>query len=214
MVKTNPKTKVALFLLFAVGYLLFYVVPNFFPFFQPVMLPKLAIDTATPFLPWTFLIYLSDYLFIYLAILALHGDEFHAFARQMFAALVMCGAFFIFFPTTYPRPEYPEVSSYLLTLAMYCVKVGDMPTNCFPSMHVALTGICMWNLRAKTRPVFLISLAWTIAIFISTLTTKQHYFVDILGGVGIIVASGWLEKLFAARGLSFKSWLPAQRKTS
>lgn len=212
MVKTNWKTKVALFLLFSLGYCIFYILPNFYPFFPPVMLPRLMFDKAMPFLPWTFFIYLSDYVFIYLAIVALHGEEFESFARQMFAALVMCGAFFMFFPTTYPRPEYPEVSNVLLAMAMYSVKVGDMPTNCFPSMHVALTGVCMWNLRRKANPAFAIFFVWTILIFISTMTTKQHYFVDILGGIGILIASAWLERIYAANAVTLKSLLPAARK--
>src|SRR4051812_6082269 len=114
MVKTNWKLKLGLFLLFAVGYAFFYILPNFHPLFPPAMLPRLGIDRVVPLIPWTFLVYLSDYAFIFIAISIIHDEEFFAFARMNFGALVICGAFFLFFPTTYPRPEYPEVANPLV----------------------------------------------------------------------------------------------------
>ncbi len=206
MVKTNWKLKASLFGLFGLGYLFFYVMPNLHSFFLPVLLPQSFVDIQTPIVPWTFLIYTSDYFFILWAIVVLKDAEFFAFARMMFAALVLCGAFFIFFPTTYPRPEYPEVSSRFLAMVMQFVREGDKPTNCFPSMHVALTGIAVWCMRFKPRWMVLVSVVWTLLIYVSTLTTKQHYLMDILGGIGVVIASGWLEYAYALKRVSLKAW--------
>ncbi len=206
MVKTNWKTKAKLFVLFAIGYVFFYIFPNFHPLFPPVMLPQTLLDRAMPFMPWTFMIYLSDYLFIGAAIAMLHGEEFYSFARQMFGALVLCGAFFMFVPTTYPRPPYPPSGSALIQLAMDMVAAGDMPTNCFPSMHVALTAICAWSLRSKSRLLYGIFMVWAWLIFLSTMTTKQHYCVDILGGIGVLVTMAVLDRSYVRRGISLKAW--------
>ena len=112
----------------------------------------------------------------------------------------------MFFPTTYPRPVYLPQSNSIIQLAMDMVAAGDMPTNCFPSMHVALTAICAWNLRRKSRLLYGSFAAWAILIFLSTMTTKQHYFVDILGGIGVLVTVAALETAYARRGISLKAW--------
>jgi membrane-associated phospholipid phosphatase len=34
---------------------------------------------------------------------------------------------------------------------------------------------------------------WTLTIYVSTLTTKQHYFLDILGGLAVMLIIASLE---------------------
>jgi membrane-associated phospholipid phosphatase len=74
------------------------------------------------------------------------------------------------------------------------VYIADTPNNCFPSMHVALTSVSTWSLRGYAPRYFKLFMLWTLAIILSTLTTKQHYFVDILGGLGVLVVVVALEK--------------------
>jgi membrane-associated phospholipid phosphatase len=194
--------KLALLALFTAAYGVFYVWPNFWPLFAPTFLPLLDIDRSMPFLPWTFVIYLSDYvLFTAVFFLINDMDEWNAFARMGFATLFVCGAFFLFFPTTYPRPNYPEVTNPIVAFCMNLIANADSPNNCFPSMHVAMTSAGAWSLRHKPRGVFLFFVLWTLAIIVSTMTTKQHYFMDVVGGLGVVSILALLDWYLSARGV-------------
>lgn len=195
---------------FSLAYLFFYIYPNFHPSFQPYYLPLWKVDHVVPFLPWTFIVYLSDYVLI-ACVIALINDmpRFRSFARVCFLTLIMCGTFFLFFPTRYPRPHYPEIDNALISALMALVKHLDTPNNCFPSMHVAITGTATWCLRFKGPKLFSIYALWAIAIFVSTMTTKQHYFVDILGGVAIVASVALIEWFFFT-----KDFLKLQQRLS
>jgi len=188
--------KLALFALFAAFYWVFYIYPNFHPKWPPQPLPLLWIDYAVPLIPWTFLIYISDYL-LFASVLFLLTDleSFNSYARMVFATLMICGIFFIFLPTTYPRPPYPHSDSAIVSMVMNLISTADTPNNCFPSMHVAQTGIATWAVRRLGWKTFSSFGFWAVAIFISTLTTKQHYFVDILGGLSVMITVASLEWL-------------------
>ncbi len=188
------------------AYSVFYIYPNFHPAFPPTYLPLTALDFIFPLVPWTFLVYVSDYILVLTAIWLLQDEGFHSFARMAFMTLILCGLFFIFMPTVYPRPTYPAVESSILSTAMSMVAAGDKPTNCFPSMHVAITGIATWSLRNRGTKWMIPFCIWSFAIFVSTLTTKQHYFTDILGGLGVVGIVGVAERIFTESRL-FKAWL-------
>jgi membrane-associated phospholipid phosphatase len=184
--RVSGKYRGAIACLFAITHGLLYVYPNLFPIAVPMELPLYYIDRAVPILPWTFLIYLSDYLMGLAAVVLLDdAEEFQAYVRMAFFTLALCGTIYYFCPTIYPRPDYPKSDFWILNFTMNCVRTVDSPTNCFPSLHVALTTISAWAVRRKGPKISALFFVWSIAIFISTLTTKQHYFIDILGGIGI-----------------------------
>jgi membrane-associated phospholipid phosphatase len=63
--------------------------------------------------------------------------------------------------------------------------VVDSPWNCFPSVHVSITSLvvmAVWRCRRRWGVVYA---CWTLLIVVSTLTTKQHYALDILGGMAM-----------------------------
>ncbi|MEZ4751819.1 MAG: phosphatase PAP2 family protein [Bdellovibrionota bacterium] len=51
---------------------------------------------------------------------------------------------------------------------------------------------------------------WALAIFASTLTTKQHYFYDILGGLVVAACVGALEYLYARKTFILTAKLPVK----
>lgn len=175
---------------------------------SPRHLPFTALDLAVPFLPWTFWIYSSIY-FIYFTSCFLQKDlaVFEKFLTGYVIAYVLAGALFLAFPTTFPRDLFPlpaETNS-LTREAFLWFRSIDAPTNCFPSMHV---GSCVMATMPfyKRRPrVFLFFCAWTAAIGMATITTKQHYVADVLAGAvfGLFahfLALSWLPR-FRARVL-------------
>jgi membrane-associated phospholipid phosphatase len=182
------KYKLSLIVIFLLAFGGLYMYPNAFPVFPLHYLPQLSLERAIPLLPWTFVIYTSDYVLILLVILVLQQKEqVESFARMAFGVLGCCGLFFWLLPTTYPRPVYPPVDNWLIATLMQFILTTDQPHNCFPSMHVALTGVSAWAMRPFGRTVHALFWLWTLAIIVSTLTTKQHYFLDILGGLAVMV---------------------------
>ena len=69
------KNKLLMFCLFMMAYSILYVYPNFRPPFPPFYLPLLGIDQTVPLVPWTFLIYTSDYLLILAVIIMIKDIE-------------------------------------------------------------------------------------------------------------------------------------------
>lgn len=194
MVKCTWQHKLFLFGLFSVFYAFFYILPNLFPLLPPRYLPLLEIDVSTPFLPWSFAIYLSEYVLVLLVIVLINDrDHFDSMSRMMFGLLFLSGLFFMFLPTTYPRPAYPEVENPIIAFLMGLVGSADKPNNCFPSMHVGITAIVVYACRPFRPWARAFFVLWGLLIILSTMTTKQHYFVDILGGLGVVVLVGVLE---------------------
>lgn len=186
--------------LFVVTHALLYEYPNAHPASAPMEMPLLYVDRAMPILPWTFLVYVSDYLIGIIALILVRDPEdFQEFVRTAFFTLVICGIIFFFCPTIYPRPEYPQSSIWLFEYTMHLVRTLDSPTNCFPSLHVALTSVCAWALRKQGKLVSGVAIVWSAAIFVSTLTTKQHYLLDVVGGSAIAFSVIALDHLLYRR---------------
>lgn len=211
MTRLTLKYKFFLLVLYTLAYTFFYIYPNLWPLSEPRFLPMLPIDHYFTLQPWAFVVYISDYLLFTLAIIILDDPaEFNSYARMSFFGLFICGLFFLFFPTTYPRPVYPEVSNPISWAAMNLVGVADTPNNCFPSMHVTMTAVATYALRNRGMKIFLPYVIWAISIFVSTLLTKQHYFVDIVGGLAVTfitaVSEKWIGQWLAGRKISYKWW--------
>lgn len=179
-----------LVLCFAIGYEL----TNHFPVFTPRLLPLHTIDEFFGFHPWTIWIYTSDYILIFLpALLIRHISEMKCLIRGFFLNFAIHYPLFFFFPTTMIRPELGENN--LSNQIMALLRLIDTPVNCFPSQHVSLCFVIasfFWNSKRKASIIFFI---WATLISISTLTTKQHYFWDVVGGIGV----AWIIYFFLFR---------------
>lgn len=181
-----------------------YIIPNRFQFIEPKVLPMLLIDNAVPIIPWTIFIYLSEW-FIYLLALLFIFDKL-TFRRLllsfMLTFLISMVVFFLFPTTLVERPSVDGVGIvYLLFKLLYFV---DNPVNCFPSQHVAIVSIppiIFWKYNKKLSLLFWI---WAILVSISTLTIKQHYFVDIIGGMILALVSVALADKLDKEGLKDK----------
>lgn len=115
--------------------------------------------------------------------LALVRDRqaFRRLAAAFAAAILASGLIFLALPLAPPRP--PDAGSGifgLLTGVMYAV---DVPTNLFPSLHVSvafLTAFAVGRERPRWLPAML---AWAALIAVSTLFVRQHYAIDVGGGI-------------------------------
>lgn len=150
-----------------------------------------ALDHAIPFVPWTVWFYIPGYSLCFLLPVLLVEDWEYFF--RMAAALVLASlpawTTHALFPVAYPRPEVPAGASIDLSMLRW-VYGFDPPHNTFPSLHVALAMVMTASAWGLGRRVGWAVTALTVGMTISTLTLKQHFIADILGG-WVAAAVAW-----------------------
>jgi hypothetical protein len=163
---------------------LLYYGPQWWPLKKPCELIPGPVDRWIPFLPETAWIYQS--LFLLLPVAALIQPtklEFVRFAVGFCALVAFFSAIFWLYPTELRAPF-----SILPTSWGYDHLVAglDGRRNAFPSLHAALTvyaGMSIVGLYRRSALVCGATILWMLMLLISTLTTKQHIFPDLLAGV-------------------------------
>lgn len=171
--------------------------------------PKIsAIDDAIPYCPYFFIqIYFLAYAFWFIAPLWISTGKKENFINFMIYGSIasFIGFFlFIFMPTWMDRIEEGlvlEDGSYghlvesiktpftkFLAEAIIKMDTGKTGWNLCPSYHCMASALCAFGvMRVKqhhlgTRIGFEIM---AVLVFLSTVLVKQHYFVDIIGGIGV-----------------------------
>lgn len=180
---------------YAFLFLLLFSPTNHFHLFKPTLLPFTPIDRNVPFMPYSMWIYISDYVFFFVAFFVAKDIlTLNKYLYALFFLLIATVIVFILFPTTYPRDLYPLPGD-LDPLTFYSfnmLRILDSPASCLPSHHVSscfLTSFIYLHDQKEKFPLFF---GWATLIAISTLTTKQHYFVDVVGGFGMASISYWV----------------------
>lgn len=144
-------------------------------------------DEKVPVITWTVYIYLGCYLFWianYILVRRLGKEHFYRFVTADMLSRLVCGLFYIIIPTTNIRPDI--VGGALSDILMRFLYSVDAATNLFPSIHCLVSWFCYIGIRGKKEiPAWYraFSCIFAIAVMISTQTTKQHYIVDVIGGV-------------------------------
>lgn len=144
-------------------------------------------DRAIPFEPLWSIVYLGCFLFwaVNYIMTTRQGKEgWYRFATGDYLSRIICGVFFIILPTTNVRPEV--VGDGVGQILINFVYSMDAPTNLFPSIHCLVSWLCFAGIRGrKYVPKWyqIFSAVFAVAVFASTLFTKQHYIVDVFAGV-------------------------------
>jgi len=183
-------------LMFATGAVL-YLATNHFHLTAPHRLPLLWMDRAVPFIPETVWIYNSEWIFLPLAYVRCRDLlRLNQFFYSYLALQLTCMVVFVAWPTIYPRESHPLVPAAMggwTYHAFNSLRQMDMPTNCCPSLHVAGLYLAILIYRKGPRRDFLFFLIWGTLIAISTLTTKQHYVIDVVAGFAV---AGIIHRIF------------------
>jgi membrane-associated phospholipid phosphatase len=140
------------------------------------------LDRLIPFLPASIWVYLSQFGLLFYALWATPDNLLRT--RTYYAALLatmMACAVFLLIPLKVARQ--PLQGEGLTALAWQGLYLSDTPANCFPSLHVALATLAAVTLRRRGGPWRWLAPLWVGAIALSTLTTKQHYAIDLLAGL-------------------------------
>ncbi len=165
------------------------------PLWEPTVMPLTFMDHWVAVSDDAMLLYGSLWFYISLApAFTRNKAELWACARD--AALTAAAGLVVFwvFPTVVPAfavdwAQYP---------ALQFLKSADAGGNAFPSLHVAfavLTGVQLHRqLRSVQAPSWarMVNLLWAAGIVYSTLATRQHVLLDVLGGTLLAAAVSWV----------------------
>lgn len=173
---------------FFLGYL--WTLKN--PLFPVFAMPTTAIDEAVAFIPESIFAYGTLWLYVSLP----HGllTTRPALYRYCAAIAIVCLiglACFLLWPTAAPANRH----LWALHPDLDFLEGIDAAGNACPSLHVAtavFSGIWLHHqLRSVGAPLPLVAfnVVWGTAIALSTLTTKQHVFLDAAAG-GLLGALG------------------------
>lgn len=145
-----------------------------------------VIDTKIPFVPAFFIPYCIWYLMIFIIPYYLYCKDKDKFIKYTMA-YILCSMIgnivFISYPSTVARPTVTGTDIFsLIAKFIYWI---DTPTNCFPSLHCAISMLFILYIceSKNTNAITKISVCIiSILIMLSTLFTKQHVVVDFISG--------------------------------
>lgn len=143
------------------------------------------LDHAIPFIPWTWWIYFPHYVFG-LVVTSIAVRDVRLMFRVVFAVLlgqVISAMCYFLLPSTFPRPLSVGHADPYTTAAVVWFWGTDPANNTFPSTHVANACIAALGAWRSGQRVRWYTTLTAIGVFITVHTTKQHYWVDAVGGV-------------------------------
>jgi hypothetical protein len=146
------------------------------------------IDQAIPYLSWTWVFYISAVLVVILAgmivVWNMPKKQFYITVLSYSLMFIIAALVQYLLPIKSPWPENMNKVQ-----GWYHHHVMIYPYACLPSMHVALIVfpilIAISGVARKWIKVTLSVMA--IPFIVSTLTLKEHYFVDVLAGILLAV---------------------------
>jgi hypothetical protein len=174
-----------------------YLLINHHHLRPPIELPLSALDRAIPFWPWTVWPYAVLLLVDVLLPLALRNRAiFFDTLAAYSVAILLNFAIWALFPTSYPRPTSPAGGGFMTTAAYHLLVAIDSPASCFPSGHITIPIVAVWGL-GREHPRLKAGLWIGLSLLaVTVLTTKQHYVVDVAGGL----ATAWIGIAVVRRG--------------
>jgi membrane-associated phospholipid phosphatase len=170
-----------------------YLVPNRLQLLPARLLPWTPLDAAVPFVPQTVWLYLSDYVLVAIAFLLCRTrSEVKRFAVGYYLVICAAAAVHFLWPTRFPRELFAAAGDTASAAVLSVLWQIDSPASCLPSMHVAqsyFAALSLWWRGPWLRAGWLL---WATLVALSTLTTKQHYAVDVAAGLALGVLTAGL----------------------
>ena len=141
-----------------------------------------------PVLPVFIIPYLSAYVMPFVVLATARDRAFlRRFALAVFIAMLVSFAGFYLVPLALSQPIEAPSSPFARLLQWQ--RSVDRTNNFFPSLHVS-TALLMALAVGWQKPRWRgRMLAWAGLVAVSTLFTRLHYAVDVLGGITVAVAA-------------------------
>lgn len=178
---------------------------------------SIFMDDLLPFTPWFISFYILAYVqWAWNYIMHSRIDRILCYRLVManLISKVFCFVIFLCLPTAIVRPEVTGDG-----LWAWCVRFiysADVPRTLFPSIHclesyMAFRGATMFKNAPKWYAPM--QLLFAVGVFLSTVFVKQHFVVDIIGGI-VVAELGWiLSNRCGLWRLLEKAELPFVRRT-
>lgn len=168
----------------------------------------LPFDRMVPIIPAFSVIYIGCYIFWivnYIMITRVSKEHCYRFIMADIMSRVVCAFFYIILPTTNVRPVLHGTD--IFTSMLQWIYQMDAPTRLFPSLHCLVSWFCYVGIRGRKEiPKWYqrFSLIFAILVCVSTQVTKQHYIVDVFGGIAVAEFCYWVSGKFFGRRLREK----------
>ncbi|HMV77699.1 MAG TPA: phosphatase PAP2 family protein [Leptospiraceae bacterium] len=147
------------------------------------------LDERIPFIPWTVAVYDWVYVIIFFPIFIVKDLDLIRHAAKAFLFGIFVSIFFFtVLPAKIERPVIPKPANFIDWWVWINYTI-DRPTTLFPSMHVSnaiLTAMTVLSFSKRAGyPILLLA----VLISLSTLTMKQHFAADVIGGAVLAAVS-------------------------
>lgn len=175
-----------------------YLIPQNYPI-RKIQDISISLDRKIPFKPiWVWVYTIIYYPFFFSVIFTLDSFQHYAYVILSFTFLLLLQTAIAFLiPVKTPddwrgyNSENSRSEKFLSVLQSV-----DQGGNCFPSMHVAIVSLSVCHIWANASdwlgPWFVCVVAIALLICASTVFTKQHFFLDIPGGMALGGFVYWL----------------------
>lgn len=144
------------------------------------------LDTKIPFTAIFFLPYCIWFLMIFIIPYYLYCKDKNLFIKYIISyclCSIVGNIVFIAYPSTVTRPEVTGTDIFsMIAKLIYWI---DTPTNCFPSLHCAISMLFILYVSEDKNTTLLTKISViiiSILIILSTLFTKQHVVSDLISG--------------------------------
>jgi len=159
----------------------------------PVWFP-MSLDRRLPFVPGAVWLYVSWYA-APLILLRLPRETFRRASAAVIVGFFLCAVFYAILPLPMERPVVRRDG--LSTAVLDAVYSIDKPRNIFPSFHATVCAVL--TMVTPGRPGLRVAMvAWTSAICVSCVLTKQHYVLDVVAGLCVgtvaVVITDWARR--------------------
>lgn len=152
--------------------------------------PALPLDQLLPLAPTWAIIYGALYAFlIVVPVLVLQQEELiRRTVRAYLTVWIVAYLCFLLYPTVASRPDSVPGDGFG-AWGLRLLYDADPPYNCFPSIHVAHSFVSALACHRVHRRLGLFAVLFASLVTLSTLFTKQHYVVDLIGGILLAAAA-------------------------
>ncbi len=134
-------------------------------------------ELQIPLIPEFIFIYISLNILTLIPLFALSVSDLKNLGQSMGLAILLAGVIFYFVPAPIGFIRPLEVDRYN-SIFQFIYRI-DHTANTFPSLHVALSFLCVRFLARLHRGFWI----WLFFICLSVLLTHQHHLIDIAGGL-------------------------------
>lgn len=134
-----------------------------------------------PFISWSIIPYMTSGIFFCLVFFfCINKEQLKVLTQRMLFVTIVAGVCFLLFPLQFSMLK-PDVKSPILGYSFQFLKTFDSPFNQAPSLHIAYAFI-FWSVFRNLKKGRTSVMLWLILLGISTLTTYQHHFMDVITG--------------------------------